>query len=131
MPVDEGDGGRLAVREFDGEAEGKARADEAELVAADLVEEAGTVAEDDGDGGDGIPDDVAEAAQAGKVGGDFVPVGVEGEGLRRAEGDEALGAGRDDAGVDGVELKACAGRERCGEGERRPRGVGRCGRYRN
>ncbi len=50
-----------------------------------------------------------------KSGGDFVPVGVEGERLRRTEGDEALGAGRDDAGVDGVELEAGAGRERRGE----------------
>ena len=42
--------------------------DEAQFVLADFVEEAGAVAEDDGDAGDGIPDDVAEAAQAGEGG---------------------------------------------------------------
>ena len=60
--------GALAVGEFDGEAEAEVGAGEAKLVLADLVEEAGAVAEDDGNAGDGIPDDVAEAAQAGEGG---------------------------------------------------------------
>ena len=78
--------GALAVGEFDGEAEAEARASEAELVRADLVEEASAVAEQDGDAGDGVPDDVAKAAQAGEGETDLVPVGVEGEIVRRADG---------------------------------------------
>ena len=46
-------------------------------MTADLVEEAGTVAEDHGHAGDGIPDNIAESAQACERGADFIPVGVE------------------------------------------------------
>jgi hypothetical protein len=90
MAVDEGDGGG-GRGELDGEAEAEVGAGEAELVLADFVEEAGAVAEDDGDAGDGVPDDVAEAAQAGEVGADAVPVGVEGDVVGGADGG---GAGR-------------------------------------
>jgi hypothetical protein len=68
MAVDEGDGGGGSVGELDGEAEAEAGAGEAKLVLADLVEEAGAVAEDDGDARGGVPEDVAEAAEAGKSG---------------------------------------------------------------
>jgi hypothetical protein len=93
MAVDEGDGGSAAVGELDGEAEAEMGAGEAELVLADFVEEAGAVAEDDGDAGDGIPDDVAEAAQAGEVDADLVPIGVEGDVVGGSDGEEALGVG--------------------------------------
>ena len=78
MAVDEGDGGRLAVGKLDGEAQAEVRAGEAQLVLAHLVEEARAVAQDDGDAGDRVPDDVAKAAQAGEGDADLVPVGVEG-----------------------------------------------------
>ena len=95
----------------------EARAGEAELVPAHLVEDARAIAEQGGDGRYGVPDDVAEAAQAGEGGVDGVPVGVEGEVLWGADGEEALGVGLDDAGVGGVDLEGCAGRERSGEGD--------------
>ena len=116
MAVDEGDGGRLAVRKLDGEAQAEARARHAKLVLAHLVEDARAVAEDDGNAGGGVPDDVAEAAQAGEVDADRVPVGVEGDVIGRADGDEALRRLRDDAGVGDVELEGCAGGERVASG---------------
>ena len=76
MAVDDGDCGRLAVGEFSGEAEAEAGAVEMEFLAADFVEEARAVAEDDGKAGDGIPDDIAETAQAGEGDADLIPVGV-------------------------------------------------------
>ena len=63
----------------------------------------------------GIPDDVAEAAQAGEVDADRVPVGVEGDVVGGADGEETLRGGGDGAGVGDVELEGCAGRERLGE----------------
>ena len=107
------------------------RAGHAELVLAHLVEDARAVAEDDGNAGDGIPDDVAETAQAGEVDADRVPVGVEGGVVRRADGEKALGGLRDGAGVGDVELKGCAGSERSGRVRRRPREAGRCDRRRS
>ena len=116
MAVDEGDSGRLAVGKLDGEMQAEVRAGHAQLVLAHLVEEARAVAEDDGNAGDGIPDDVAEAAQAGEVDADAVPVGVEGHVVGRADGDEALGGLGDGAGVGDVELESCAGSERLASG---------------
>ena len=46
---------------------------------------------------------------------DLVPVGVEGDFFGGSDGEQALGAGGDDAGVGDVKLQACAGRERLGE----------------
>src|SRR5580658_8057354 len=117
MAVDEGDGWGDAVGELDRKAQAEESSGEAELVLADFVEEARAVAEDDGDAGDGVPDDVAEAAEAGEVGGDLVPVRVEGYVVRGADGEEALGAGGDGAGVSDVKLEGCAGGERRGEGD--------------
>ena len=119
MAVDEGNGGRLAVGKLVGEAETEMRASHAELVLAHLVEDARAVAEDDGNAGDGIPDDVAEAAQAGEVDADGVPIGVEGGVAGGADGEEALGGLRDGAGVGDVELKGRAGGERGCEGAAR------------
>ena len=53
MAVDKGDGRRLPVRKFNREAQAEFGAGETELVFADFVEEAGAVAEDHRDGGDG------------------------------------------------------------------------------
>ncbi len=61
MAVDESDGGRVAVRKLDGEAQAETRAGHAELVLAHFVEDARAVAEDHGNAGAGIPDDVAES----------------------------------------------------------------------
>ena len=117
VAVDEGDGGGLAVGEFDGEAEAEARAAEAELVRADLVEETRAVAEQDGDAGDGVPDHVAKAAQAGEGEADLVPIGVEGEAVGRADGEQALGGEGDSAGVGDVELEGWPGASGGGEGD--------------
>ncbi len=115
MAVDEGDGGRVAVRKFDGEAQAEVRAGHAQLVLAHLVEDARAVAEDDGNAGGRVPDHVAEAAQAGEVDADRVPIGVEGDVVGSSDGEEALRRWRDDAGVGDVELEGCAGSERLGE----------------
>jgi len=115
--VDEGDGGGLAVGEFDGEAEAEARTAETELVRADFVEETRAIAEQDGGADDGVPDDVAKAAQAGEGEADLVPIGVEGERVRRAYGLEAAGGEGDGAGVGDVEREGLAGEERGGEGD--------------
>ena len=63
----------------------------------------------------GIPDDVAEAAQAGEVDADGVPIGVEGDVVGGSDGEEALRRLGDGAGVGDVELEGCAGGERLGE----------------
>ena len=109
--------GHVAVGKLDGEAKAEVGAGEAKLVFADFVEEAGAVAEDDGNAGDGIPDDVAEAAQAGEGGVDLVPVGVEGDVVRGADGEQALGVDGDGAGVGDVELQGGAGGEGLGESD--------------
>ena len=88
------------------------RAGQAQLVLAHFVEEARAIAEDHGHARHRIPDHVAKAAQAGELGADAVPVGVEGDVVGRADGEQALRVGRDGAGVGDVELKRCAGRER-------------------
>ena len=115
MAVDEGDGGRLAVGKLDGEVQAEVRAGHAQLVLAHLVEEARAVAEDDGNAGDGVPDDIAEAAQAGEGDADLVPVGVEGHVVGGSDGEQALRRLGDGAGVGDVELEGCAGGERRGE----------------
>ena len=73
----------------------------------------------DGDGGDGIPDDIAEAAQAGEGGRDFIPVGMESYIFGGAEGDETLGCELHGTGVGDIELKGSAGSEGRGEGNSR------------
>ena len=78
MAVDERDGGRVAVRKLGSEAQTEMGAGDAEHVLAHFVEEARAVAKDHGNAGGWIPDHVAEAAQAGEVGVDRIPVGVEG-----------------------------------------------------
>ena len=113
--VDERDGGLLSTRIFDGEAETEARVGERELVAADFIEDARAIAEEDGETGGRIPGNVTEAAEAGKGGRDFVPVGVEGNAFRSAEGDEPLRGGGDRAGIRDVELEGVAWRERRGK----------------
>src|SRR5271157_3768201 len=52
MAVDEGDGGRLAVRRLDGEAQAEAGPGQSEFMLADFVEQASSVAQNDGDAGD-------------------------------------------------------------------------------
>ena len=51
VAVDECDGGRLAVRKFGGETQAEARAGHAEFVLTHFVEDAGAVAENDGNAG--------------------------------------------------------------------------------
>ncbi len=97
---------------------GEARAGHAQLVLAHFVEDAIAVAENDGNAGGGIPDDVAETAEAGEVDADLVPVGVESDVCGRADGDEALRGLRDGAGVGDIELESCAGSEGSGERNR-------------
>ena len=115
MAVDEGDGGRVAVGKFDGEAETEVRASHAQLVLAHLVEDARAVAKNDGNAGGRIPDHVAETAQAGEVDADGVPIGMEGDVAGSSDDEKALRRLRDDAGVGDVELEGCAGGERLGE----------------
>ena len=115
MAVDEGDVGGLAVGELDGEAQTEAGAGHAQLVFADFVEEAGAVAQDDGDARYRVPDHIAKPAQAGEGDADAVPVGVEGHVVRGADRQQALSGGGDGAGVGEVELKAAAGRQGLGE----------------
>ena len=60
--AEEGGVGRVADV-LDGEAEAEGGGGFAQAGAADGLEELGSVAEEDGRGGDGIPEHVAEAAQ--------------------------------------------------------------------
>ncbi len=84
--VDESDGGRVAVGKLGCEAKAEARTRYAQLVLAHFVEDASAVAENDGNAGRGIPDDVAEAAQAGEVDVNAIPIGVKRDVLGRAKG---------------------------------------------
>ncbi len=118
---------------LDGEAKVDGGGFFGEAKFADGLEELCAVAEEELGCGDGIPEDIAEAAQGGDEGGgcgvgatgaggvgagaDGVPVGVEGLGGGRADAFEAGGVDGDGAGVDGVEGDGGAGREGCGEGE--------------
>jgi hypothetical protein len=88
--VDERDGGRGAVGKLDGEAQAETRGHQGKLVASNFVEETRAIAENDRDAGHRIPGHVAEAAEAGEVGGDFIPVGMEGDRAGRAESKQAL-----------------------------------------
>ncbi len=115
MAVDKGDGGRLAVGEFTGELKAEACSRHAKLVLTHFVKDAGTIAEDDRHAGNGIPDDVAEASEAGEVDADCVPVSMEGDISGRADVGEALRGLGDDAGVGDVELERGAGSEWLGE----------------
>jgi hypothetical protein len=118
MAVDEGYGGRRPWGNSTVRRRRKCAPARRSLWVADFVEEAGAVAEDDGDAGDGIPDDVAEAAQAGEGGGGSGPSrsgGLRRRGFRWYE--EALGVGGDGAGVGDVKLEGGAGGERLGEGD--------------
>ena len=116
MAVDESDSRRLAVRKLDRQAKAEARAGQSQLVFADGVEEPRPVAQDDGHAGNRVPDHVAKAAQAGERNADLVPVRSQRQVFRGSDGQQALGAGRDDAGVGNVERKAGAGREGLGQG---------------
>ncbi len=116
MAVEDGGGGRLGV-ELVGDAEGGGGVLVEELLAADLGEEGVALAERDGDGDDGIPDDVAESAQAGEGGGDAIPVGGFGGGGGRADGGEAAGGERDGSAVVDVESEAGLGSEGLGQGD--------------
>ena len=91
------------------------RAGHAQLVLAHLVEDACAVAENYGRRGGGVPYHVAKAAQAGEVGVDRVPIGVQRHILRSADGEQTLRRLGNCAGVGDVELQRCAGRERGGE----------------
>ena len=68
--------------ELVGEAEGDGGVLLAGALAADLGKKADAVAEHGGDRGDGIPDDVAEAAKTGEVRGDAIPGGAGGNSCR-------------------------------------------------
>ena len=131
VAVDEGDGGRLAVGELDGEAQAEARAGQPQLVLADLVEEARAVAQKDGNAGDRVPDHIAKAAQAGEGEADLVPVGVQRQVFGGADGEQALGGERDRAGVGDVELEALRRARAAGRAGRRLHATGRCGRRRS
>ena len=122
VSVDEGDGGRMAVGELDGEAEAEVGSGEAELVLADLVEEAGAVAEDDGDARDGYQTTLPKPRSPVKSDADAVPVGVEGDVVGGSDGHEALGGEIDGAGVGDVELEAWRRGRAAGREGRRLRG---------
>ena len=99
-------GGNSTVRR-----KSEACAGHAQLVLTHFVKDARAVAENDGNAGDGVPDDVAEAAQAGEVDVDRVPIGMESNVRRRADDDKALRRLGDGAGVGDIELESCAGSE--------------------
>src|SRR6266568_3909172 len=108
MSVYESDGGRLAVGEFDGEAKAECGAGKMELVGSDLVEEASSVAENDGNARNRIPNDIAKAAQTGERGADLVPVGMKSRVFGSSDREEALGGGGDRPGIGDVELEGRA-----------------------
>src|SRR5580658_553812 len=93
----------------------KARAGEPEFVAADFVKKARSIAEDGRYTGNGIPDDIAKAPQAGEGRRDFVPVGMKGEIFGSADGDEALCIRNNGAGVDRIHRKRGTGGKRLRE----------------
>ena len=116
----DGDGGLAFV--LDGNAEVDACGPLCEARDGDGLEELCAVAEEERRCGDGVPEDVAEAAEGGgesagggvvgtAVGGtcaDGVPIGVEGFGGRCADALEARGVRGDGAGVEGVEREGGA-----------------------
>src|SRR5208282_1488067 len=93
---------------LDREVQAEVSAGEAEFVTADLVKETGSIAEDDGNTGNGIPDDIPKSPQACERRRDFIPVGMKGEVLRGADGDEALSIRHDGARVDRINRKGSA-----------------------
>ena len=115
MAVDERDVGAWPWGNSTVRCRRKWRSGQAQLVFADLVEEARAIAEDDGDAGDGIPDHVAEATQASEA----TPMPSQSE-WRATSSGVPMASRRwadcgDGAGVGDVELDACAGSERLGK----------------
>ena len=108
--AEEGGVGRVA-RVLDGETEADGCGGLTEAGVAHGLEETRAVAEEDGRRGGGKPEDVAESAQGGERGRDGVPVGGEGLVAGRADAREALGGGRDCAGVERDEGEGRAGSE--------------------
>jgi len=100
--VEEGSVGWIAGV-FDGEAEVDGGGGLLEFSLADGGEQFVGVAEEDGRGGGGIPEDIAEAAEEGSGGRDLVPVGGGGLGGGGSDALEALGGLGNGAGVDGGE----------------------------
>jgi len=76
MAIDEGDGGRLAVGYSSVRLRRRCAPAMRSLCSPISSKTASAVTENDGNAGNGIPDDVAETAQAGKVDSDRVPVGM-------------------------------------------------------
>ena len=116
---------------LDREAKAKLGSDRAKLLPADFVEEARSIADDDGNADDGIPDNIAEAAQTGECGIDLVPVGVGCRVLWGSNGNQAARSGGNGAGVGDVELKRSARSERSWKRRQQLRATGRCGRSRS
>src|SRR5579871_6112639 len=113
LSVDNGNGRSLAVGELRSEAQAEGRASGVEFLAGYFFEEPGSITEEDGKAGDGIPDHIAETAKTCKRWADFVPVsvrcgvfwrcGVVGRSSRKP-----TACGRDSSGVGDVELHSCA-----------------------
>src|SRR3954453_18927750 len=55
-------------------------------------------------GGDGVPGDIAEAAEGGEVGRDAIPLGGNGDVFRSADAGEPLGSLRDGSTITDVEF---------------------------
>ena len=97
---------------LDGEAEADGGGGLLEFGAACGLEELGAVAEEERGGGGRIPENVAESAEGGGVGGDGVPVGVGGLARGSVDDIEAARGEFDGAGVDGSEVERIARSER-------------------
>ena len=98
-----------------GEAQTEARAGHAELLPAHFIEKLRSVAQENRLAADRVPDHVAEAAQAGEINANLVPVRVQGRVGRSADSHQTLGGGGDQAGVGYVELETLAGLKRLSE----------------
>src|SRR6185312_2703951 len=105
-----GDGWVALVVDREAEVEGSGGL--AEFGLADGFEKLCAVAEKELWRGDGVPENVAEAAESGCVGSDAVPVGFEPVLVGSADAFQTGSVRRDRAGVEGVEVERCAGCER-------------------
>ena len=99
----------LPVRKLHREMQQEMRAGDAQLMLPHLVEDTRSVAKNHGQRGDGIPHDIAETTQAGKIRVDHVPVGVECDILGSSDSEKALRRLRDRARVSDIELQLSTG----------------------
>ena len=109
MAVDESNSGRLAVGKLDREPQAEARAGERSFCSPISSKSRAPSPRITGTLDTGYQTTLPKPRRPVKANADLVPVGVQGDVVGRADGEQALRIGRDLAGVGDVELEVAPG----------------------